>query len=32
MQAAYLVVLVVTFLGIAATAGYVLRKMFAAQR
>ncbi|MCW2648706.1 MAG: hypothetical protein QOF87_2948 [Pseudonocardiales bacterium] len=31
MEAAYLVILVVTFLGIAAVAAYVLRKMFAAQ-
>jgi hypothetical protein len=32
MEAAYLVVLVVTFLGIAALAAYVLCKMLAAQR
>jgi hypothetical protein len=32
MQAAYLVILVATFLGVAALSGYVLNKLFAAQR
>jgi hypothetical protein len=32
MEAAYLVTLVVTFLGIAALAGFILRRLFTAQR